>query len=368
MITGRQITHRTFQVNALDGLRGLAVALVFLSHTSNKNVPLESFVNLAGVGKSGVYLFFTLSAFLLTYPFIALGGQAFSLRALANYFLRRFLRIYPLLILYLLLALATSQPFFYKATGGLRGLPFLLKPSDLFQCLLLLRSKGVTWSIAVEFQFYFVLPVLAFVAAVAFRRRILPALILTVSLVILATLIWPPGQTPENSTTLGYYLPIFLIGSFLAVAHYAWNQPATHGHTRLGETLWEILGWAGVLGMIALIPSVARSIPGLSSRLINIHQQFLAFALCCSAMVFACLNGRGPLRRVFEFPALRFLGFISFSVYLIHPLLIKLHDQLGWNLPFAGWWILAATIALSLLSFSLVERPFSRIRLRTGAG
>ena len=80
-------------------------------------------------------------------------------------------------------------------------------------------------------------------------------------------------------------------------------------------------------------------------------------------LLFACLNGRGLLRRIFEFPPLRFFGFISFSMYLIHPMMINLYAKSSWNLPLAGWWILAATVALSVLTFVFIEKPFSKIRL-----
>lgn len=51
---------------ALDGLRGLAVGIVLLSHAANVGLPVLPGFTLSGIGKSGVYLFFVLSAFLLT--------------------------------------------------------------------------------------------------------------------------------------------------------------------------------------------------------------------------------------------------------------------------------------------------------------
>ena len=70
MIKGREVSNQKLYVHALDGLRGLAVLMVFLSHTSLSGHRALPFVNFAGTGKMGVFLFFILSSFLLTYPFL----------------------------------------------------------------------------------------------------------------------------------------------------------------------------------------------------------------------------------------------------------------------------------------------------------
>jgi peptidoglycan/LPS O-acetylase OafA/YrhL len=365
MITGRELSHRSLQIDSLDGLRGLAILIVFLSHASNHDIPLIPFVDLSGTGKSGVYLFFMLSSFLLTYPFIVLAERAFSIRALANYFLRRFLRIYPLLILYLLLALGTTQLSHTLLLGRARGIPFPLTPTEFLRSLLLLQAKGVTWIIPVEFKFYFLLPVLAIVLGVLFRKRIIPASLLTISLVIISQLLWPQSSAQANDTNLGPYLPIFLIGSFLAVLHFHWNQPSNRWKNPTVEMLIEILGFVGGFGFIAMIPSVARFLSGNQTTMKLVQQQFLIFGILSGFLLFACLNGRGLLRCFFEFRPIRYLGFTSFSAYLIHPILIVVYTRYNLNLPLAGWWILAATLALSFLAFRFIEKPFSKIRLAT---
>jgi peptidoglycan/LPS O-acetylase OafA/YrhL len=108
---------------------------------------------------------------------------------------------------------------------------------------------------------------------------------------------------------------------------------------------------------------VARALFGPKANTGTVHNQFLVFGIFCGFLLFACLNGRGWLRGFFEFRPIRYLGFISFSVYLIHPMLITVYSRWNPNLPLAGWWILAATIALSFLTYRLIEKPFSKIRL-----
>src|SRR5690606_21941755 len=88
-------------LDALDGLRGLAVLIVIASHLSNAR--LLPWPGVAGWGKGGVYLFFVLSAFLLTRALLRrpLAGFA-SGRLWADYALRRVLRIWPLYLVVLL--------------------------------------------------------------------------------------------------------------------------------------------------------------------------------------------------------------------------------------------------------------------------
>ena len=89
---------------ALDGLRGVAVLLVLLSHSSNANLFFHEFLNFQRIGKVGVYLFFVLSAYLLDRQIaLAFMTKKSSKGYWKNYFLRRFLRIYPLFVVALIL-------------------------------------------------------------------------------------------------------------------------------------------------------------------------------------------------------------------------------------------------------------------------
>ncbi len=86
----------TLTIKSLDGLRGLAVLLVLLSHMSNAQMHLLPFLDFSGLGKAGVYLFFSLSAFLLTWQALKQAQQAPDPKYWLAYLLRRALRIYPL--------------------------------------------------------------------------------------------------------------------------------------------------------------------------------------------------------------------------------------------------------------------------------
>ena len=153
----RNISDTTLQLDALDGLRGFAALIVIFSHTSNAAMYFLPLLDARGIAKSGVFLFFLLSSFLLSRALIKQGNDAFSKKAISHYAQRRFFRIYPLYIPYLLLGLISTF-IFGSLLNKDSGIPFALTAQDFLNHLFLLDGKGVTWSIAVEFKFYVVLP------------------------------------------------------------------------------------------------------------------------------------------------------------------------------------------------------------------
>src|SRR5664279_4066021 len=90
------LEHRT-RLPALDGLRGLAVLMVLLDHASDAKLRIFPAADMNRAGKYGVYLFFVLSAFLLTHLLLLRPPAELSrARIWLNYAVRRFFRIFPL--------------------------------------------------------------------------------------------------------------------------------------------------------------------------------------------------------------------------------------------------------------------------------
>jgi peptidoglycan/LPS O-acetylase OafA/YrhL len=76
--------------------------------------------------------------------------------------------------------------------------------------LLLQQGKGVTWAILVEFRYYFVIPILAFIYSFLLKNRVIPSALLTIILIVVSQYFWPQNQTAGNHVRLGQYLPVFL--------------------------------------------------------------------------------------------------------------------------------------------------------------
>src|SRR5689334_23820416 len=148
----------------LDALRGLAIALVYAFHIDSfarrpLRMPPSDSLALAFVhgGMSGVDLFFVLSGFLLSLPFLAerFGGRRLELRRYAE---RRARRILPAYVV----GVTVVASLYARSTADLwSGLPYLVFAqsfSVLHHGVAEFRlASNVWWSVATEVQFYFVL-------------------------------------------------------------------------------------------------------------------------------------------------------------------------------------------------------------------
>ena len=363
MLTGRELSPDKVPIDSLDGLRGMAALIVFLSHTSNDRIFLLPFLDCSGIGKMGVYLFFILSAFLLTVPFLRLGDAVTNKMFLLNYALRRFFRIYPLYGAYLVVALASSI-LLWRLFDLHRpvGIPFFLSWQDFVNHVLLMKGKGVTWSILVEFRYYLVLPLVAIMYSLILKKHVGASLGATFLMIAGCQLIWPQSESLANDTRLGPYLSIFLLGSLLALLFHRWEESSL-ADNKMAALVIEGLGILAGLTLIFMIPSVSSWVLGEDIPFNYYHKEFLLFGLLWSLVVFACVTGAGGIKKIFEAPALRFVGFVSFSVYLLHIVVIDLVKRLGVDNPMQGWLMLVLTLGLSYLSWRLIERPSSKVKL-----
>lgn len=344
--------------DALDGLRGLAVLVVIASHLSHARMGLVPGIGLAGIGKSGVYLFFVLSAFLLTRPLLERAPADFANgRLWANYALRRVLRIWPLYLAVLLLS-------WWLTMDGVAGWYYQLDTPALLRHLALREGQGVLWSIPVEFKYYLWLPLVALGLAWT-RRRAWPLLAeLAVAAVLLALVawVWPPSETGPNDVRLGPYLAMFLCGGFAARI-----DQRLQGR-RIRRWAWGLAGLVALLAFVLSIPEVWSGLTGQPVDRRFSHHWFLYFALAWSTLLMAVLHGPSWLRAPFAWTPMRLMGVVSFSAYLWHMPVIRGMRALGVaELPLAPLLVLGGIVLASMASFLLFERPWREVRLRVSS-
>ena len=362
-------------VHALDGLRGLAVLTVFLSHTSLSGHRALPFLNSAGTGKMGVFLFFILSSFLLTYPFLIKQEKSFERNALINFSYRRFFQIYPLFVLYLLVALVSSYVLPSVLNRPDSGIPFYLTPVEFLKHVFLQQGKGVTWSILVEFRYYFVLPVLAYVYAVLFRGDFWKSLLCTIGLIGVSQLILPQSEALNNDSRLLPYAPVMLTGTMLAVFQYnyktKWDVP------QWASMVQETVGWLSAALLLLSVPSVWYSVFGGSVACSGdlemfldtdchkiFHHRFIETSILWGLVLLGAVNGKGLLQRLFEWKPLRYVGWISFSFYLWHPCVLMIFRNVSLPVPdsVVFWVMLLITTVISHLSYRIIEVLSSKIK------
>ncbi|MFD5601036.1 acyltransferase family protein [Leucobacter sp. NPDC058333] len=344
----------------IQGLRAVAVGAVLLFHANAPFLP---------GGFIGVDVFFVISGFLIT-GILLREAQTRGRINLPGFYAKRARRILPAATVALVATAALS--FVFLPDIRWRGIGteisaasvsmvnwVLAAGTDYLNADIAASPVQHFWTLAVEEQFYIILPVL-FVALLWVSRRwvddqssqfVQRVLQLGVSAILLASLAWSvtytaiaPAPAYFVTTTRLWELAI---GAAVAVF-------ATHLE-RLPDGVGRVLGWAGLLGVLAacLVFSSDTPFPGSAALLPTLS----AAALIIGGMGGRAGSGAGRLLAV---RPMRWLGDISYSLYLWHwPLIVIATYLLGGELRFRyGALVAILSLLPAWLSYRFIENPF----------
>ncbi len=324
-------------VAALDGIRGLAILLVLIFHSScfcpeASSSRLEHlYYNLVSVGWCGVDLFFVLSGFLITGILLDSRGDGYF----RNFYARRVLRIFPLFYGCLLVAYGVG-PFLRTDINGLDWLirkqlwfwSYLHNWLFAFQSFPQPNYMGHFWSLAIEEQFYLVWPLIVFVLSPRSVRRLCLILFLSSLFLRLGCLLYP-GLGKQSHALIRYGTLTRLDGLVVGAVIASWAR--TDGLLpRLHRYAWPFLlaGLAG-FGVTCVQALICHSLFLLD--LIG----FTALAVLFGGLVTLCITrpAGSPMVGGFSFGPLRFIGKISYAMYIFHqPIMITLGAfWVSWN-------------------------------------
>jgi len=309
----------------LDGVRGLAVTMVVLSHCC---VPL-----MVGAGMVGVTLFFVLSGFLITRLLLEEHARTGGIN-LRAFYLRRARRLVPALLLFLAVA---SMALARQGISPGEVITSLTYTSNLF------RWTGInakflthTWSLSMEEQFYLLWP---FALVLLLRRRIavLGGSLGVVAVAVAANRLWLSGHVADIQRV--YLAPdvradAIIVGCLLAVFI-----------DRLSAMRWRVMAPIAAAAMVLCFPAS-------ESQLVVL---LLPATLACAVVIMwaATSAASGWVRSCLWVR----LGRISYGVYLWHmPIALPmLYRQVPW------WVVTAVTVPASLviasLSWRFLEAP-----------
>ena len=336
----KEIKFGGSHIDFLDGIRGLAVLLVLLSHTSNNGWHVLG-ANFAMSGKLGVWLFFVLSSFLLTSQLLqAYRKNYFGVKFICSYFVARFFRIYPLYALVLLLAI------YYAGWFGF---------DEFWSMLFLANTSHHLWAIPVEFKFYFFLPVM-FVFFVFFCREKLWLFVLPFFLFYLFFSSYGGDIAFVNLVSESYFslwkhLPVFVIGFVIAILHEREVYPSKG---------LVVAAWACILLSIPSVTFFFFSVAGVDLDFLMKREiafgygKELMMAVAWAIAVLGCYP-IVPLRTLFENKFIVFTGKISFSLYLLHYFLFPYVRSLDIGAWEKGCLLLFVSYILAYVSYKLIE-------------
>src|SRR5467141_4649662 len=343
-----------------DGLRGLAILSVLIGHSGF----LEALPH-AGMleyTRFGVDLFFVLSGFLITGILTDSRGSQHYFR---NFYARRALRIWPLYYLVLFVAFVVAPLF----APSMRPTAVSVWPAFVFyvqHIVFAYRSTypfglGATWSLAVEEQFYLTWPVLVFLLK---KRTLAIVSVLLVVMSLSLRLFFHVHGAPVGFVhffTLSR-LDSIAFGSLAAL----WLRSPSCTLVRWRTRAYQFLG-LGAAGVL-----LARILMHRNSSIVS--YTFLAIAFVGLLGISLTSDPRSSLLgRSLSAGWLRYIGRISYGIYLLHyPLFIlwarligslgfyQVHKLAGNLVGFAGQ-IALATIAASI-SWRFFEEPILRLK------
>ena len=350
----------------LDLLRAFAIVMVVCYHSAGFGFRLP--YELHRFGWVGVDLFFVLSGYLIGGQLLAQLHEGGGIRW-GRFYARRALRILPVYLV------VVAVYFFFPAW---REQPVL---SPLWKYLLSVQNIGLqtgtafthAWSLAVEDQFYLLLPVLLYFLGRRPRAAIaVPCLMVLGGLLLRALLAkWQvdaTGQIPGKAYFLWIYYPTWsrldplVFGVVLAAIQ---THRAAWWRVLTGAATWiwlpAIAGVAGGLYLSESAPTVAACV-----------WKFPLIAAGMALFLVCSVSSSLPFQRL-KVPGAAFLARVAYSVYLSHKLVV--HFAAGFCsrhaiVPTSLGAILALDLSIVIVGTILyiaVERPFLKLRNRIGA-
>ncbi|MGI8497951.1 MAG: acyltransferase family protein [Gemmatimonadaceae bacterium] len=338
-------------LSGLDGLRAIAAFLVVFYHAELPFVP-------AG---AGVLAFFVLSGFLIT-RLMLLEEERSGTVSLRQFYLRRSFRIFPAFYAYYLLFIAIVS-LRHRPLHVAQAISAFFYVNNYYQAIHGDPNTGLshTWSLSIEEQFYLLWP-LAFLLLKNNRRRFMALAIGVPSLWIYREILLFGFRVDQSYI----YEPLdtradhLLAGCFLAIALH---------EKRLGA-LWRVAcaSQAGILVTITLlIASVAlRGVIRVSDYRDSVEfiLQPVLFAVLLTQLI---ASPRELVARPFNWAWMRYLGKISYSVYLYQQLIVHPVTSIVRGSPAIGALAAAGvTIVAASCSYHFIEQPFLRLRERFG--
>jgi peptidoglycan/LPS O-acetylase OafA/YrhL len=373
--TDHQATTAAWQrLPELDGIRGLAITLVLIWHygclylpRSNQGPLLTELFKLLSLTWSGVDLFFVLSGFLI-------GNILIRQRRATNYFTvfytRRLLRIMPVYLVWLALFILADK-LIVTPDQPLRELfepviPLWTYPLFVQNWAMAITSSfgaqwlGITWSLAVEEQFYLLLPLIVYLVPL----RKLPIVLIGMIIVapVLRITLHVASLTPNPGLT-AYLLMPCRMDALMAGALCAYLLQHQHARAYLATHRPHLYG----LFVLALGGVVTIALNGWAIGSFEIAFGYSLIAgLYTSLLLIVLTEQRGPISALVRNPLLRRLGVVAYGVYLfhqgvnglLHALILEQSPRFN-TIADAAVTSLALLVTLGLagLSWALLERP-----------
>lgn len=353
---------RIARIFGIDAFRGVAALLVFVFHfytmflnnvsfTMGNDIDWYAFL---GAGHLGINIFFVLSGFLIFLSFL-------NCKSVGKYFRRRFLRLVPLALVYVLVIFWWNGNYDEGAWWDM-GAHLLFVQSFFTETYH--GGFPVMWTLSLEMLFYAFIPIFFWLTK---RSKTTFWFVL---LGLVGANFWYRGYVSQffvdwtnferifHSEQLWGRFDQFALGMILGYLHVFRDTLKEKFKNVSGPLIW--------LGLVGFgLSYYAFGVIGSSFRNYLVLQLFFhsIVGLFFCVFLYGFMNTKNTfIKNLFAPNWLEYVGKISYGVYLWHfPVLYAL-QQWNWD-PFSAFFTaLAATLVLSMLTWYLVEQPFLSLK------
>ena len=362
----------TKRLDELDSLRGLASLSVVLSHfkllwlgdamLNSSQLSRKILIVLAypfSAGYEAVILFFILSGFVLAIPAIDSRAQTYPV-----FITRRIFRIYMPYLVALILAVLGASLFHGPITRSQWLHQFWSEPVDwhlVAQHIIFLGKYNTDqfdnpiWSLVYEMRVSFVFP---FLCWIALKMRPVQSLILAVTISgisIFTSTLLPPDRSSTSIIYTMHYAALFVVGIYLARQRRCISESLGHRSRQARLGIAALSASLYVYGAFVCI-AIARKFGKFDLH----HSEDWLTALGAVGLIVMSLNS-ASIRRILLWRPVLALGKMSYSVYLLHFIVLLLFVHLLYGrfpLLIIFTICLVVVIAASWVFYRWVEIPF----------
>lgn len=372
-LEGQRVSITRQQIKELDGLRGIAIIMVFLYHILPRsafiydNASMKILYKDLNIGWAGVDLFFVLSGFLITSSLLELKSKE---RFFVNFYGRRTLRIFPLYYLSLVLIFVVfsfTDAKAIEALGSYKIFYYLFAQNWIFALSLTQVPEyiGQFWSLAIEEQFYILWPILVY----KFKHKTFLMINAAIIVLVLLYRFYAFYIAQIDTSSFFLYFSTFtridtiVIGSLIALLF--------HSVDIRKYLLWiKCLTPALALIMIVFAASHSTGVARNNPLTMTIGFTVIGLLFGCVLILALILDETSLLRCFLRSAILRFFGKYSYAMYLFHMPIIVLYVAMYKKMGAHGirYWLLfffsalATTIIVALISWHGLEKRFLRLK------
>jgi len=328
----------------LDGIRAMSVLAVIASHAHA--IP---------IGSLAVNTFFVLSGFIITWLLLTEWNKSSDI-SLRHFYLRRTLRIFPAYYVFIIITISADL---ILGSDEIKPaiLPSLTYTMNYFNAFYGHPSLSVahTWSLAIEEQFYLIWPALILLILKANNKWLVPTLVTIIFCCMAwrslaytyfqlgAPYVYNAFETRADSLAMGCLLAVLLQKqSVRKLVDKGTAMPI------VSVLAFVLILWLHTQGTLIYRYTIGYTISSL-----------LAAFLLTQLMA---LSVRG-IWQFLENPVIRYIGIISYPIYLWHVRCLELTEKIGISEPWLKTLIgTLISIAVASGSYYLIEKPFLRLK------